>query len=151
MENKHPNLDILVKALIEVDEQGYDHPQLYVVLLAVQSLKPKYQTMVIKQALGQEYTYAQIMEHVHMLFIILKQKDEQGTYSALGFGLEQISVCTWSGHQLPTTIQEVDITPEHDSKGLRCARFLKFIELWMEYNEATYDDFLSELDVEELL
>ena len=153
MENKRQaNLDILTKALIQVDEQGYDHPHLYAVLLAIQKLEVKYQTKVIKEALGKEYTYKEIINHVRMLFIILKQHDENGSYSALGFGAEQVSVCTWSEHSLPSSIKDVDVTPAYDGQGkLRCARFMKFIELWMSYNNATYEQFLKELDVEELV
>lgn len=139
-------IDTLALKLRTIDEANYDHSDMSAVFHYLSELEPRLQRMVIKVALGVDYDLQQLMEHVRSQFVILKQNDDDGKYCGLGFGAECTSVATWDHWGLPKKAQDVNITKVcyDDGQGnLRCGHLLDFAELWMEMNDASFEQFLK--------
>ena len=127
------NIDVLAKALREVDNKNYDHPLMCKVLHHLSCLEPRLQQLVIKVALGiDDFTYEDLVEHIRGQFVILQQVDNLGAYCGLGFGEKCVSVATWDSWGFPEHAQDTDITKVcySDGKGeLRCGHLLDFVEM----------------------
>ena len=146
------NIDILTKELRIVDAANYDHPNLFRVMKHLGALEPHFQDIVVKTAIDVDMTYEDLLEHVRAQFIILKQNDEEGKYCGLGFGEKCTSVATWNDWEIPEHAADVDITKicYADADGnLRCGHLLDFAELWMDVNNASFQEFLDGIVVEE--
>lgn len=152
LNSKKMNLDVLAKQLRNIDATNYDHPDLFRVMKHLGSLEPNVQERIIKIATGVDMNYEDLMEHVRSQFIVLKQKDEDGKYCGLGFGDKCTSVATWDSWNTPEHAADVDITKVcySDSDGnLKCGHLLDFAELWMDTNDASFQEFLDGILVEE--
>lgn len=146
------NLDVLVKYLRKVDLQAYDSNLTCRVLKHLGCLDDRTQRVVIKTALQVNISYQELVEHVRKQFKILKHEDDIGKYCGLGYGEDCVSVATWSGWQNPKHAKDVDVTQVcyKDSNGvMRCGHLLDFAEMWMDMNDASFQEFLKGLEVRE--
>lgn len=134
-----------------VDHKAYDDFDLPEVMRDLSNLGPAAQKALISKSLGVKLDFDGLMEYVSQQFFILRQKDDIGDYSALGFGNHCQSVATWSGHDLPASLDSIDITPDQDGDDpcAKCEHLLRFIEFWMEYYGGNFEDFLGPLEVAE--
>lgn len=137
------NLDVLARALRDVDLADYDHPHLGKVFGYISRLCKREQLQVIKAAVGQEFTFDQLLSHVINQFVILEQSDNKGQFCGLGFGEECVSVATWDGLEAPMNAEEVSVTKlcykGADGK-LRCGHLLSFLEFTLDYKEMTFQE-----------
>ena len=148
MQNNKSNLTDLVETLIDVDSQDYDHPLLYKLFNNLANLDVKSQDLVIENALNYDLSYNELMDHIRMQFIVLKQLDQKGKYCGLGYGDKCVSVGTWDTHDLPKNMNDMDIISDcytNSNNELRCGHLINFVELWMEVNNKSFDEFLSGL------
>lgn len=137
------NLDVLVKGLRQIDAEAYNSPLTCKVLKHLNNLNERTQRAVIKNAIGHDISYDQLMEHIRMQFRVLKQVDQEGQYCGLGYGKACVSVATWNGWQIPKHASDVDITISTDDRTPRCSPMLDFAELWMDHYDASFEDFLN--------
>ena len=146
----------LASSLREIDENGYDDSRLIEILNQLNELEDWTQDVVIQSALelpdikeGQS-GFDMLLHHIKSLFVILKQRDRQGSYCGLGFegndGL--ISVATWEGWSIPTGIKQIDRTEECQDGDLRCGHLLGFVNFWMDKFDVGIHDFLVSVRVE---
>ena len=145
------NLDTLTKSLREVYNAGFDHPMCGKTLYYLGQMCGEDRAQVIKHACGKCMTYDQLCNCARSKYVIQKQLDANGPFSALACG--DVSVATWTGHDLPLHADEVDVTEIciRDKDGiLRCSPMLDFAELWMEHNQSSFRGFLSGINTFEL-
>lgn len=134
--------------LLKVDRAEYDHCDLPRVMRDLSLLKPNVQNRLIKNSLGVEKDFDQLVEYVRQQFFILHQIDEDGKYSALGFGNHCCSVMTWEEWDVrPESLDDVNLTPTEENGDLKCERFLQFIEFWMNYYGGDLEHFLDGIEV----
>lgn len=144
------NLDVLAKECREVYKANFDHPSLGKCLHYLSQCTPTEQNTILTLACGCKMSYEQFCNCARSKFVIQRQKDTRGEFSALTFGDSCVSVATWDGHSLPLHAEEVDVTEicYKDTQGnLRCSPMLDFAELWMEQNQSSFRGFLSGIDI----
>lgn len=146
------NLDVLTKTLKRVDKAEYDHNLMAKTIYYLSRLPPKKQELVIRHATGVRADLMQLLEHIRGQFVLLRQVDDEGTYCGLGFGRKCTSVGTWSSWKNPKSPEQMDVTDvcyRGTDGQLRCGQQLEFIELWMDLNQATFQDFLEGVPIEQ--
>lgn len=143
------DFDTLTKTLREVDRADYDHPLVGKVMYELAQMCEEDQMSIIKMACGRCKNYDELCGCVRKKFVLQKQRDKKGEFTALTYGKECVSVATWDGHKYPLHANEVNVTElcYKDGDGnLRCAPMLDFMELWMEQHKSSFKGFLSGLD-----
>ena len=64
--------------------------------------------------------------------------DQEGRFSDLGFGSEEINVATWSDWDEPTKHDQVDPSPVSDHLNT-------FVSTWCDVNKRGFDDFVFDV------
>jgi hypothetical protein len=135
-------------SLGEVCRAEFNTPMLSGLMYQLEKLCEDEQEYVLR---GCRYgrTFDDLCEYVRKQYVIQRQSDRDGEFSALSFG-DGVSVATWHGRGLPQRCDEVDITPICKNGALICEHQLDFIELWLRRNKASFRAFLSGLAVVEV-
>ena len=132
-------IDIITKALLSLDNRNFNDPRLTDFLSVFNDLDEIKQKVVTKVVLNKELTYTGLLDYIRSKFYIKRQFDDQGDFSVLGFGRDQVSVLTWSDWIEPASIQDADPTP--NSEHLET-----FVNTWCDIKKKNFKQFTQNLN-----